>query len=110
MQTAQDKQEDYYKGFRSSVVLAWMFCNLALCAVVLTTAGLGVTIKEGEEESEKTRRAKIYMLVVLWSVAALSAFRFVGAMWFLIVRMVSYAVLFLAPPSISPPQVCWRLL
>ncbi|KAJ9658635.1 hypothetical protein H2201_007715 [Coniosporium apollinis] len=87
VQTAQDKQEDYYKGFRSGVVLAWMFCNLALCVVVLQTAGLEVTVKDGDEKKEKTRKATIYMIVVLWSVAALSAFRFVGAVWFLIVRM-----------------------
>src|ERR1700761_4899087 len=41
--SASAKQEDYYKGFRSAVVLAWMFCNLALCAVVLQTGGLEVT-------------------------------------------------------------------
>lgn len=87
--SAEDKQEDYYKGFRSSVVLFWMFCNLALCAVVLVTAGVDVSLEDDEVSKEKTERAKIYMSVVLWSVAGLSAFRFVGAMWFLIVRMVS---------------------
>ncbi|KAF4305984.1 Chitin synthase [Botryosphaeria dothidea] len=85
--SAEDKQEDYYKGFRSSVVLFWMFCNLALCAVVLVTAGVDVSLEDDEVSKEKTERAKIYMSVVLWSVAGLSAFRFVGAMWFLIVRM-----------------------
>lgn len=87
--SAEDVQEDYYKGFRSGVVLFWMFCNLALCAVVLVTAGVDVSLESDEVSQEKTQRAKIYMSVVLWSVAALSAFRFVGAMWFLIVRMVS---------------------
>ncbi|OCL11207.1 glycosyltransferase family 2 protein [Glonium stellatum] len=85
--SAQDKQEDYYKGFRSAVVLAWMFCNLALCAVVLQTGGLQVTAKTGSEDADSRRKATIYLAVVLWSVAGLSAFRFIGAMWFLIVRM-----------------------
>ncbi|EOD47812.1 putative chitin synthase a protein [Neofusicoccum parvum UCRNP2] len=85
--SAEDKQEDYYKGFRSTVVLFWMFCNLALCAVVLVTAGVDVSLKDDELSTEKTSRAKIYMSVVLWSVAGLSAFRFTGAIWFLIVRM-----------------------
>ncbi len=80
-----EKQEDYYKGFRSAVVLAWMFCNFALAAVVLSTAGIGrLNVK-----STETQRSTIYMAVVLWSVAGLSAFRFIGAMWFLVVRMVS---------------------
>src|SRR6266576_2190517 len=59
--SAQDKQEDYYKGFRSAVVLAWMFCNLALCAVVLQTGGLQVTAKTGSEDADERRKATIYL-------------------------------------------------
>ena len=82
-----EKQEDYYKGFRSAVVLVWMFCNFALCAVVLSAGGLErVTVGKKTEEDD-TQRSTIYMGVVLWSVAALSLFRFVGAVWFLIVRL-----------------------
>ena len=79
-----EKQEDYYKGFRSAVVLFWMFCNLALAAVVLSTAGL----ERLSVDNSSTQRSTIYMAVVLWSVAGLSAFRFLGAMWFLVVRLV----------------------
>ena len=86
----QEKHEDYYKGFRSAVVLAWMFCNLALAAVVLNTGGLD-RVKIGNDDDQttdaQTQRSTIYMAVVLWSVAALSAFRFVGAMWFLVIRL-----------------------
>ncbi|KAF2427412.1 hypothetical protein EJ08DRAFT_671691 [Tothia fuscella] len=83
----EDKQEDYYKGFRSVVVLAWMFMNLALCAVVLQTGGLQVTIKIEDQEKARNQKARIYLSTVLWSVAGLSLFRFLGAMWFLVVRM-----------------------
>ena len=83
--SAAEKQEDYYKGFRSSVVLVWMFCNLALAAVVLSTAGL----ERLSIDNSSTQRSTIYMAVVLWSVAGLSLFRFCGAMWFLVVRLVS---------------------
>ena len=84
-----EKQEDYYKGFRSAVVLVWMFCNFALAAVVLSAAGLErVSVDEDVEQSETDRRANIFMAVVLWSVAGLSAFRFIGAVWFLIIRAV----------------------
>lgn len=100
----QDKQEDYYKGFRSIVVLVWMFCNLALCAVVLQTGGLQVTVKTDERDSDANRKATIYMAVVLWSVAALSLFRFIGAMWFLIVRMVSQTSFKL----LALPRHCYR--
>jgi chitin synthase len=89
--SAEDKQEDYYKGFRSVVVLAWMFSNLALCAVVLETGGLQVVVNATEAQASMDQRAKIYLSVVLWSVAGLSLFRFIGATWFLITRMVSFA-------------------
>lgn len=78
-----EKQEDYYKGFRSSVVIFWLVCNFGLCAVVLSTAGL----ERLSAAAEASKKSAIYLAVVLWSVAGLSAFKFIGAMWFLIVRM-----------------------
>lgn len=90
----EERQADYYKGFRSAVVLAWVFCNFALGAVVLSAAGLqtfdqgSINSSTGMDATQNTR-ALIYMEVVLWSVAALSLFKFTGAMWFLVVRMVS---------------------
>ena len=80
-----EKQEDYYKGFRSGVVLVWIACNFVLCAAVLNTAGL----ERIDVKADTTQNATIYLAVILWSVAGLSLFRFVGAMWFLIVRLVS---------------------
>ena len=88
-----EHQEDYYKGFRSAVVLVWMFCNLALAAVVLSAGGLQ-TVKVGKDKNKDdgVQRSTIYMGVVLWSVAALSLFRFIGAVWFLVVRLVSLSL------------------
>jgi chitin synthase len=85
----EEKQMDYYRGVRTVVVLIWMISNFALCAVVLSTAGLDrIVPNNGQTEEEvKDARAGIYLSVVLWSVAALSAFKFLGAMWFLVVRM-----------------------
>ncbi|ETR97094.1 hypothetical protein M419DRAFT_26956 [Trichoderma reesei RUT C-30] len=85
----QEKQMDYYRGVRTGVVLIWMITNFALAAVVLSSAGLE-RITPGtaqDQEAQQTERSNIYMAVVLWSVAALSSFKFLGAMWFLIVRM-----------------------
>lgn len=95
-----DRQADYYKGFRSAVVLVWVFCNFALGAVVLSAAGLD-RFEDNEKKTQtqkresssggstENERATIYMAVVLWSVAGMSIFKFVGAMWYLVVRMVS---------------------
>ena len=79
--SASEKQEDYYRGFRSRVVLFWVVCNFSLVAVVLNTAGLE------KVSTDESRKSTIYLAVVLWSVAGLSLFKFIGAMWFLIVRM-----------------------
>lgn len=80
-------QKDYYAGVRSCVVLVWMFSNFALAATILNSAGLE-RASSNDQESE-AKRSRIYLAVVLWSVAGLSAFRFIGASWFLILRMVS---------------------
>lgn len=79
------KQKDYYAGFRSCVVLVWMFTNFALAAGILNSAGLDrMTDNDAAVESQ---RSKVYLAVVLWSVAGLSAFRFLGCSWFLILRL-----------------------
>lgn len=84
----EEKQADYYKGFRSAVVLVWVFCNFALGAVVLSAAGLQKFSPSGSsQQAVDNQRANIYMAVVLWSVAGLAAVKFTGAMWFLVVRM-----------------------
>ncbi|KAK1828392.1 chitin synthase 3 [Podospora conica] len=84
----EEKQMDYYKGVRTVTVLVWMMMNFGLAAIVLSTAGLQrINPAETEVEDIRTQRANIYMNVVLWSVAALSAFKFIGTLWFLVVRM-----------------------
>jgi chitin synthase len=114
-QSLDDKNVDYYALFRSSVVLTWVFTNIALVAVVLNTAGLNVFTNQSTTttpaQSTLNKRAidiltradpgncgsvgtggsvttQIYLSVILWAVAALAAFRFVGAVWYLITRLV----------------------
>lgn len=83
-----DEELNYNKAFRSYVVLAWMFCNAALVAIVLNTGGLN-RLSVHKNSGEDDRTVRIYLFVVLWSVAGLSAFKFVGAMWYRIYRIVS---------------------
>lgn len=86
-QQLEEKKMDYYKGVRTGVVLIWMVMNFALAAVVLSSAGLEKITPGKDNEDVALARSNIYLNVVLWSVAGLSAFKFLGAMWFLIVRM-----------------------
>lgn len=84
----QEKQMDYYRGVRTGVVLIWMITNFALAALVLSSAGLEkITPGTASREDEQKSRSNIYMAIVLWSVAVMSGFKSLGAMWFLIVRM-----------------------
>ena len=87
----EQKGLDYYKSIRSYVVLIWMFCNAALVAVVLKAGGLNrlSVQQQPSDQGDPSATVKVYLLVVLWSVACLSAFKFVGAMWYLIIGFVS---------------------
>jgi chitin synthase len=85
--SAEQKHEDYYKGFRSTVVLAWIFCNFALGAIVLEGGGLTKLDTSTDQAEDSARRSTIYMSVVLYSVAVLAFIRFVGACWFLVIRL-----------------------
>lgn len=98
----QEKHEDYYKGFRSAVVLVWMFCNLGLSAIVLNTGGVNRLTddtnsnnsnnsnnskRQEDENAVATLHQQVYLSVVLYSVAVLAAVRFIGACWFLVTRL-----------------------
>jgi len=76
---------------RSGIVMAWIFSNLALVTLVMKAGSIGIIVKSvvTEEEAE-AKNASTYLFVVLWSVAGLSAFRFIGSVWFLIHRKVSF--------------------
>ncbi len=80
--------------FRSYVVLAWMFCNALLVAVILKSGGVQrLSVKKQEvEQGAASNTVRVYLMVVLWSVAGLSGFKFVGAMWYLIKRIVSISL------------------
>jgi hypothetical protein len=89
-----EEKKFYYASIRSWIVIGWIFSNLALCTLVLKAGSFGVITKAKttEEEAEQRNSGK-YLFVVLWSVAGLAAFRFAGALWFLVHRKVSFMVI-----------------
>jgi chitin synthase len=75
----KEKEENYYKSIRSYVVLIWMFSNGALIAVVLKVGGLNrLSVQQTTDQGEPTTNVTVYLQVILWSVAALSAFNSLG--------------------------------
>ncbi|CAG8552575.1 5818_t:CDS:2 [Gigaspora rosea] len=72
--TPQQKKEDSRKSFRTMVVLLWIFSNALLI--------VAVTYASGDQS-----RTDLYMAIILWSVAGLAAFRFLGTTTYIIFRL-----------------------
>ena len=74
--------EDYYAFIRSMTVLVWMFSNFVLIAVVLETGGFN----QLDPGSDDTSRSEIFLTVILWMVAFMALFRFLGSSLYLVQR------------------------
>jgi chitin synthase len=70
------QQEDYYKTFRTNVLLVWTLSNALLAAAIITTtSGTGAAAVTG------------YMTFILFSVAGLAFVRFLGSTAYMLVRL-----------------------
>ena len=76
---AKTQQEDDYKSFRTRFVLFWMISNLVL-VVIITNSEILLALGDFENRSNG------YFAFILWSVAGLAAFRFVGSCIYLVFR------------------------
>lgn len=72
--------EDYYAYVRSMTVLIWMCSNFVIVALVLETGGFNQLWTSG------TDRSQIFLTVILWTVAFMAAFRFLGGIIYLLQR------------------------
>ncbi|KAI8150386.1 chitin synthase 1 [Fennellomyces sp. T-0311] len=77
---AQTKQEDYYRSFRTRLILSWIISNLILI-IAITSAQTFAWMGDFDT------RSTIYLGFILWSVAGLSVIRFCGATLYLIFRI-----------------------
>lgn len=75
------KQEDYYKSVRTRLVTIWVISNLALVGGICTAETFG---KLGVFNPNTTNT---YMAFLLWAVAGLSAFRFIGCVSYRIISI-----------------------
>lgn len=73
--------EDYYAFIRSMTVLIWMISNFVIVALVLQTGGL-----DQFGGASTTTRADVFLTVILWVVAFMALFRFIGCVLYLIQR------------------------
>ncbi|OBA20938.1 hypothetical protein METBIDRAFT_42164 [Metschnikowia bicuspidata var. bicuspidata NRRL YB-4993] len=79
--------EDYYAFIRSMTVLVWMISNFVIVALVLETGGFNQL--DSDYSSSDSTRSEIFLTVILWTVAFMALFRFVGCMTYLLKRSVS---------------------
>jgi len=77
---ASTKQEDYYRTFRTNVLLAWVLSNGLLAAAIVST-------NSKASSSGANNAVNGYMAFLLYSVAILAFIRFVGSTTYMIVRM-----------------------
>lgn len=75
---AKTKQEDWYRSFRSQLVLGWIACNALLVAIVTSTDFTNLF---------SPSVGNSYMSFILWATAGLAAFRMLGSMMYLILRL-----------------------
>lgn len=74
---AKTKQEDYYKSFRTRLVISWIVSNLALVAVICNAQLL-------HWFGDFQERSTVYLGFILWSVAVLALIRFSGSCMYLV--------------------------
>ncbi|KAI9312516.1 glycosyltransferase family 2 protein [Dichotomocladium elegans] len=83
------KQDDYYRGFRTRLVLAWIGCNALVVGFVTSGSFRSFFSPNGQPEEEYMRQvAATYTGLVLWIVAAMSGFRFFGSVMYLVLHYI----------------------
>lgn len=92
---AKTVQDDYYKQFRSNVVLAWILSNGILIALI-SSVSLASLLKPSETRivGREVTPSNFYLsnkffAFVLYSVAALALFRFVGSFIYILFAVFS---------------------
>jgi len=74
------QQEDYYRSFRTNVLLAWVLTNALLGAAITST-------NDKASDAGANKAVAGYMTFLLYSVAGLAFIRFVGSSAYMIIRL-----------------------
>ncbi|ODV58998.1 glycosyltransferase family 2 protein, partial [Ascoidea rubescens DSM 1968] len=80
----EEERKDYYALVRSGILVLWTFTNVVIVVVVLTQDGF---TSGANLENIERKRSEIFLTVILWLVAFMTGFRFLGSMLYLVFRM-----------------------
>ncbi|KAF9101746.1 Chitin synthase, class 1 [Mortierella sp. GBA35] len=80
--SAAQKQDDYYRGFRTRLVMAWIGSNGILVTVICSSVM--------EKKLTLTDGSNAYLAAIMWSVFGLSLFRFLGSTIYLFFSLFSH--------------------
>ncbi|GMM30452.1 chitin synthase [Martiniozyma asiatica (nom. inval.)] len=85
---SEEEMTFYYAFFRSMTVLLWMFTNFIIVALVTNSGGLYQVIPGGLDADTilPTKQIYIFLSIILYLVAFMALFRFVGCSFYLIER------------------------
>ncbi|KAM0788848.1 hypothetical protein ACM66B_002933 [Microbotryomycetes sp. NB124-2] len=80
------KQADHFANVRTNTLLVYLGLNMAL--VVFFTSDVWTTFLAAR--SSQTPPVNYYLVSIFWATAALSAFRFLGSVLYLVLRLVGF--------------------
>ncbi|KAI9206504.1 chitin synthase 1 [Polychytrium aggregatum] len=81
---AKTKNEDYFRLYRTNVVLAWMLTNVVLVIIFTTPAITDLMVRSNRGASPVRRTMNPYLTFLFWSVTGLAAIRFLGSILYLL--------------------------
>lgn len=79
------KDDSYYAFIRTVTVLVWMLTNAILIAIVLEAGGVDTLVSS--DSTSISGNSEIFLSIILWIVAGLAAFRFIGSSTYLILKV-----------------------
>lgn len=88
----EEKDTFYFALVRSMTVLTWMASNFIIVALVTETGGLYQFTPDDISGTTylPNKRTTVFLTIILWLVAFMALFRFVGAVFYLIGRFLDF--------------------
>ncbi|CAO3617616.1 unnamed protein product [Cunninghamella echinulata] len=82
------KQDDYYRGFRTKLVLAWIGCNALLITFITSDSFQLSPNSQPKQQSIEYREdmSLAYTGFLLWIITGVSCFRFIGSLVYIILH------------------------